>query len=108
MSRTVPFRLQHEPPPPEAPVPTGAVQTGTREITVTFDLLLADGSLDATNWSATGDDLLIPASDATAIGNDVVILMASSGSFASVMYSPPPFDVVGENGAAAEGFVLPV
>lgn len=114
ISIPIPFPLQHDPPPPEAPVPTGAVWNGfTSTLTVSFDRPLQAATLDASNWRMTAESggsgsLHVP-TGALSSGDAVALSFgAVSGTVVSVQYSPPPFDVVGVNGSAAEAFVLPV
>lgn len=85
-----------------------ADQPLANRIEVTFSEALAPGMLDAGNWTASTGVSVVNATVAEALAspsNVVRLTMASIGTFVSVTYSPPPFDVVAAaGGAPAAGF----
>jgi len=83
------------------PAPVSAVNESASRVNVLFDRDLAPGLLDAGNWTLD----VGPASTATAVLPRTVRLTHAAGAAAGwVTYSPPPFDVVSSEGAAAAGF----
>jgi hypothetical protein len=90
-------------------VAVSASQPLANRVEVTFSEDLASGMLDAGNWTASTGVSVVNAMSAEALppgsANVVRLTMASIGTFVSVTYSPPPFDVVaGAGGAPAAGF----
>jgi hypothetical protein len=109
MFQTAPFRLQHD--PPEAPVPVGAVWDQLAQVlTISFDKQLVAAVLDVSNWSLAYNPGLPAAATpigAESAGDEVLLTFTGvSGTLGDVTYDPPPFDVVGVNGAAVEAFSM--
>lgn len=91
---------------PDPVFPISAEQITTNQVEVVFSRDLAAGMLDAGNWLARAGITPVAAASAEATGGSVVVItLVSAGAFASVSYSPPPFDVVGAgDGTPADAF----
>lgn len=69
--------------------------------------LVAAGVLDTGNWAVRVANNLHVITGVSASGNAVTVLLGGlipNVGPDQVTYSPPPFDVLGENGAAAKSF----
>lgn len=91
---------------PEPPIPVSATwEDGSQLIQVTFDQPIADGALDAANWSFLPVALVNVDSVIVSAGVVRVVLTGVPDSVTDVSFNPPPFDVVADGtGEPAEGF----
>ncbi len=97
------------PDPPVPPVPVGgSYDSLTGSWSVMFDRLLADGVVDAANWHLLRAGGEHEATSAMADGLTVSGTAAIASGVMAIRYSPPPFDVLGADGAAVEGFEWPL
>ncbi len=92
-----------------APIPVSATKSWDNlSITVTFDKPLQAGALDHTNWHWYSGAGRFSATSANSIGNTVVATTTNVPGAdphpAGCDYSPPPADVIGDNGLAVDGF----
>jgi len=94
---------------PDVVVPVSAQQVSADQVEVAFNVDLVAGALIAGNWQARAGITQVNAVTASVPGgggaSTVLVTLASSGTFVTVSYSPPPFDVVAvAGGVAADAF----
>lgn len=87
-------------------MPSGATWgSGSTLIEVSFDQPLADGGLDAGNWTFQPPGAVVVSTAAVSGGVVQLQLSSSPLSVTTVSYAPPPFDAVASgSGLAAEAF----
>lgn len=93
------------------PAPTSAIYTGApRKVEVFWDHALDPvGAIDKTNWAVVIDGIPAVITTATALADRVRLDLGLGGGLNgdnTVSYAPPPFDVVGTQGAPAPAFAL--
>lgn len=95
---------------PSSPqVLTATFASASNTLTVAFDRSLVAGPVDETNWVCRADGNVYTFPSAIVSGSAVILPNGVAGAASAaneVVYSPPPFDVLGVDGTVAQPFTF--